>query len=485
MWTTDRRAHVEFDGVYTCNGSTTARQQYLDAIGAYASDILSALGGTYDLLEENVVNDDQNKVATFHRKYDQQIDGRNNAEIVIETLPNTRKRVTISGMYSTIEAASSSFAAYTANYPAFRDAVLGAIGGTFQETTGRAEKNDTDLVTTFTNVYDEMKDGRQDGSFQIIYALDRRISVFFYATYFTGITGVDAFALAKTDFPTWALGILGTIGGTFNKKSESYQPNDVVPPNYCPARLEFLEAYTSQAGALPHPSIRDQNYKVTPTTEAPGDSPGVGVQRMIEIMVDYVAEVDHTVSTNLVGIWAAIQNWIVGTVVAQYKTGSVAVMQISPSYNPDNNIISARMKMWIAPSAILLYKIEITDSVDQGKVFDGLWTGNIMNFHVYDGHAIALRRVTKTYRRTIGGAAPGPAMPIDIHSSEGNLFSEAGAGEGNQDPFSFGSMQMHIVHREQPRTIQTTLGYAPNQITVEDITFTVVMRIVEAVSGTS
>lgn len=482
-WSTDRRMHVDVDGVYTVNGSTTARQQYLDAIGTYASSILTALGGSFDLLEENVVNDDQNKVATFHRRYDEQIGGRNHAEIVIETLPNTRKRVAISGMYSTISAATSSFAAYNTNFPAFRDAVLASVGGTFQTTTTKAEKNDTDLVTTFTNVYDETRDGRQDGSYQLVYSTDRRLSVFFFANYFTGASGADAYALALADFELWALGVLGDIGGTYNKRNESYQPNDIVPPNFCSARLEFLEAYTSQAGSLPHGSIRDQNYKVEKTVEAPGDYPGANVRRMVEIKIDYTAQVDKTITTNLVQLWNSIISWLLSVVVPVYQTGTAVVVDQSSMFNPDNNILRGNVRVWIAPGNLLLYKFESSDKNVSQKVFDGLWTGNDLDYHVYPGHRLCLKTFIKTYRRLAGSATPLPAMDTKLQDpkvpSVGSIFG-GGTGEGGADPFGFGNLEGHEVSREQPRRTVHEIGSGNpgGKMVVEDISFAYTVRYV-------
>lgn len=481
-WTTDRRAHIDIDGVYTVNGSTSARAQYLAAIGDYASDIITALGGDFDLLEENVVNDDQNKVASFHRKYDEQIDGRNEAEIVIDTLADGRKRVTISGMYSTILVATSSFALYSANYPAFSATVLGAISGTFQSTGTHVESNDTDLVTTFTNVYEETRDSRQSGSYQVIYATDRRITVIFEAAYYTGIGGANAYTLAKTAFPAWAESILTSIGGTFKKRSESYRPNDIAVPNECICRLEYLEAYTEQAPT--NPAIRDQNYTVQPTIEAPGDSPNVNVQRMIEMIIDYTATIDHTEGVNLKAVWASAKSWLVSEIVKTYQAGVAAVIEEKPKYNPDNNILSATLKIWIPPSPYMLYRLEVTDSVDQGMIFDGLWTGNPMNFHEYEGHAIALRKVTKTYRRTLGADFAPPLIPYEIDDTDGELFTDSGSREGGPDPFAFGGMKLTIIHREQPKRTVSKIGIPPNQIIVEDISFTVIMRVTQPESGT-
>lgn len=485
-WTTDRRAHVEIDGVYTVNGSTSARDQYLAAIGTYASGILTALGGDFDLLEENVVNDDQNKVATFHRKYDEQIDGRNEATITIETLPNTRKRVTISGMYSTIIAATSSYSAYLASYPAFKTAVLGAIGGTFEETTTRVEHNDTDFVTEFTNVYDEMKDSRQDGSYQIIYATDRRITVIFTATYYTGTSGVSAYSEATSDFPTWASGILGSIGGTFNKRSESYEPNDIVPPNICGARFEFLEAYTSQAGSMPHPSIKDQNYKVTPFTEAPGDYPGAGVKRMVELNIEYTGTVDHTVTVGLVSLWSSIKAWLLATIVPIYQAGAAAIVEEDASYNPDNNIITGRAKVWISPAQMLMYKLEQSDSIDQGTVYDGLWTGDGMDYLVYPSHIVAIRKISKTYRRIKGSSAPIPIISTSIDEPVTPSVTSTSNGEGGDDPFGLGKLKGDVISREQRKSLsEIGIGAPGSKIQVEDITFTVTIRVTSgrAVTG--
>lgn len=486
-WTTDRRLHVEVDGVYTCNGSTTGRAQYLAAIGDYATAILTGLG-SFDLLEEHVVNDDQNKVATFHRKYDEQIDGRNEAEIVIETQTDGRKRVTISGMYSTIIAATSSYTAYTTNYPAFKTAVLAAIGGTFEVTSSHAEKNDTDFVTTFTNVYEEMLTGRKDGSYQILYSTDRRMSVFFYANYFTGISGSNAYTLAKADFPTWVLGIIGGLGGTFNKRSESYQPNDVSPPNHCSARLEFLEAYVSQAGSLPHSSIRDQNYKVEMLTEAPGDQPDAGVRRMVALNVEYMAQLDHDTTVNLPAVWAAVCSWLLTTIAKDYQPGPAALMENNPSYNPDNNILSGKLKIWIAPATLLLYRMEVSDSVEQGKIFDGLWTGDPMDFHVYPGHINATKRISKTYRRILGTQTPAPSLNTDLRDPSSPSLVAVSSGEGGSDPFGMlKGLKGHVISREQPRRTVLELGggVSGQKFKVEDITFTITIRYVNESNANS
>lgn len=66
-----RRRTVTVSGVYTALGSNSARAQYNTAIGAYTTAILSAFGGTYELLPEIAVSDDQDKVLQFTRVFEE------------------------------------------------------------------------------------------------------------------------------------------------------------------------------------------------------------------------------------------------------------------------------------------------------------------------------------------------------------------------------------------------------------------------------
>lgn len=54
-------------GVYTAQGGTAARANYASKIGAYESGILSGLGGTWELINDNATTDDQDKVCSFSR----------------------------------------------------------------------------------------------------------------------------------------------------------------------------------------------------------------------------------------------------------------------------------------------------------------------------------------------------------------------------------------------------------------------------------
>jgi hypothetical protein len=89
---------VTIGGTYTALTSNAAYAQYLSAIDTYTSTVLTALGGTYELQQEDDEYDDQNKLMTFSRVfkeliYDQVGGTLDDPAIVDQTLMVTRGRM--------------------------------------------------------------------------------------------------------------------------------------------------------------------------------------------------------------------------------------------------------------------------------------------------------------------------------------------------------------------------------------------------------
>ncbi len=68
-----RRRHLQITAVYTANGGTGSRAQALAAGPTYAGTVVTALTGTWEKTGESVENDDQDKIATWVRTYDELI----------------------------------------------------------------------------------------------------------------------------------------------------------------------------------------------------------------------------------------------------------------------------------------------------------------------------------------------------------------------------------------------------------------------------
>lgn len=60
---------VTIEGAYTALSSNSASAQYASAVETYCSGVLTAVGGTYNLLPHTYAYDDQNKVLSFKRVY--------------------------------------------------------------------------------------------------------------------------------------------------------------------------------------------------------------------------------------------------------------------------------------------------------------------------------------------------------------------------------------------------------------------------------
>lgn len=80
-----RRRHLKITAVYTANGSTAASTQALSAGPTYAGTVVTALTGTWEKIDESVDHDDQDKVATWTRTYDELIfsDGGSSNDAVL------------------------------------------------------------------------------------------------------------------------------------------------------------------------------------------------------------------------------------------------------------------------------------------------------------------------------------------------------------------------------------------------------------------
>jgi hypothetical protein len=78
--TASGRRAMRLDGVYTALGSNSAREQYEASIDAYVTTLTTALGGTWELLEESSASaDDTDKLLTFARTYQELIFAQSSA----------------------------------------------------------------------------------------------------------------------------------------------------------------------------------------------------------------------------------------------------------------------------------------------------------------------------------------------------------------------------------------------------------------------
>lgn len=66
-----RRRNLTISGEYRALGGNTAEDQYLASIGSYASTIITALTGTWELVDENYNYNDTNTIASFSRTYEE------------------------------------------------------------------------------------------------------------------------------------------------------------------------------------------------------------------------------------------------------------------------------------------------------------------------------------------------------------------------------------------------------------------------------
>lgn len=93
-----RRRTVRFSGIWTAISAKDSREQYEDEVASWATSILSALGGTYELIDESASVDKEDKLCSFSRVYRELIfpqgadSPTDDPEIVEQVLTISRRR---------------------------------------------------------------------------------------------------------------------------------------------------------------------------------------------------------------------------------------------------------------------------------------------------------------------------------------------------------------------------------------------------------
>lgn len=477
-----RRRRISIDGIYTANGSTGARAQYLASIGAYVSSIQTALGGTYDLLEDVATADDQDKILTFHRRYDELFTDRHDGQISVHYDNGRRRHVTISGSYTSIVAGTSARGIYAADIAAFVSTVLTALGGTYdlQDEKFEYDDNSTDKVCKYSRTYDELSTGRKEAEIVVTYDPNRKRHVTFTGTYVTVTAGGSALALYQSSIAAWVSATMTALGVSISELvSEEATTNDT--DNYCKFRRVYDEIIFSEAGSSSDADIVKQELTISRAKTGPGDTPTA--QRVVLLTMNYAAWIDKTLTTALTTKWDTIRAWMVNSLQNSYQTGTVAITAEKVDFDGPNNKITASLEFTIATYNILLNQIDVEDESTPGENFVGIWDGNEDSYLIHPGKAVKTRTVTKTYRRLAGGAVPGTTASLDVRPSSGAAGAtdnsgpsvSGSTGEGGDDPFGLSRLKSRVVRRHQKKT-KLRIGIAPNQFDVEDIAYVTVFR---------
>ena len=251
------------------------------------------------------------------------------------------------------------------------------------------------------------KVGRRYATINVSYSPARRRRVTITGVYTRVPPGTSsARAQYEAQIATYALTVLTGLGLGASTAELGEEPSTIH--NDTNMTLEFTRVYDEivfgQGGGSNDSSIVRQSLKVTRRKVAPGDTPTA--YRLATLTASYDAWIDKTVTTDLVGKYAQIRAWIV-TVIRSTLSGAVALVDETPTYDFDDNRISASLTLMCVTDGNVFENTITTETYDRyGAVLVPVWESDPLTKYDYQGPAQKLKTITHTWK-AVGGSTSG------------------------------------------------------------------------------
>lgn len=279
--------------------------------------------------------------------------------------PERQRIVTITGTYTanSTDGTTGSFATYLANAPTYFSSVLTGIDASASwEKIGepQVERNETDKVTNFTVIYQEI---------------------------------LVAQAIGQTD------------DTAIVDPSLVITRNRIAPGDSAGSSIGF--GGTGNTGGTSAPGVNSgtDGTVVSIPPSSPGTT-GTGTLRPTLITATYTASIDSTV---IKGLQNMIDKWntaIRPLIIAQVGTsagGGVVILDESPNFGDlYKNKFSATMTFHSYSSTILSQRVTVLDQTNEGKVLRYVWSGNPFDYYEYTAGKVRLKTITEEREEVTG-----------------------------------------------------------------------------------
>lgn len=204
----------------------------------------------------------------------------------------------------------------------------------------------------------------------------------------------------------------------------------------------FWEIKHSESGsAVDDPDVTNQQLVITAALE-PGDG-DQSERRLSRIEASYRADVDFDQRegvTDLRSLWdAKVLPWIKQNIGDATSNSVRAYLEATPSYDPDNNVLSARVVALASTGTTIARLVTTEDYVDFGNILRPTWPDKVSDdltptpAYRYRGPKTIIRTVT-TVTRTLGTVLP---TQLGGGASGGGGAGAIGAGIGAQLKLDF------------------------------------------------
>src|SRR5574343_17414 len=239
--------------------------------------------------------------------------------------------------------------------------------------------------------------------------------------------------------------------------------------------------YDQGSSALSADAIVDQTLVINRSEDAMAYSPSF--VNPIMLSVSYNANIDKTKKSgnDLEDFWESdIRDWLINTAKEFIPTAiSIHVIKDNPVFDVDNNTISAQMLImaFSAPTSAetgttssdgnrISMTITSTDSNSSGMIAIPVYTGDPLDFYVFQGPSIIMRNASKTLR--VLDTKSKTSLP-----SEYTTRNPVGGDSGGD------WVVLNVSHTKTPLKI----GIGKDTIEMTDLNITMVMQYVKQVQS--
>lgn len=242
----------------------------------------------------------------------------------------------------------------------------------------------------------------------------------------TAISGTNARAKYEAIIAAFCTSILTSLGGSYELAEEPITESDYEDKTIRFSRIHDEIIFT-QAGYGNHASIVRQEINITRSQVGPGDSGGPTVERLVNLACSYSAWIDNTLDSDLRGIWKSIKNWVYTQIRLTFASGSIAIVESSPSYDFDNNRITVSIQAVGSTGSILIeYRETSKFSMMSGIVLVPVWSGNMWDKYAYQGPR-QIKKTTTVVKRLLD---QGGIVPVSATMASDYEVSRFGIGGG-------------------------------------------------------
>lgn len=265
--------------------------------------------------------------------------------------------------------------------------------------------------------------GRAYSTSSVDYDASRRMRITITGRY-TALSSNGATAQYKSAGPTYCASVVSSLGsgGTFDLVDEQITPDDQDKwADFSRTYQEIL--YGTASATLSHASIRASNVAFQRARQAPGDSPGKNTKRLETISARVECFIDHTVETDIEGLWSGtIRPYVLTRIKALFGVSTIADVVEDGTYDHTSNRLSGTVacSCVVAGSSTFEYKSTVKITTDTGELLQPAYGGSRYSKYRFNGIAERYRETTEIETR----------YGLWTVNADGESFSSAGGAGG-------------------------------------------------------